>query len=310
MQKITIIVPVYNCEKTIEKCIDSILKQTYKNFELIVINDGSVDKTLEILQRYNDSRIKIINQLNKGTGFARNIGLKNATGEYICFIDGDDYIKPNFLYCSYNLIRKHNANIVAYPYKCRKHRKPEYVLTKEQGMQWLIALPEKIPMSVVGKVFKSNVIKDLSFDVNNKFEDIEFATKAFLKSEKIVFLKKKLYCYTKTPDSRSNFYSSDDRLKACLKGLNLVREKCPSLLNDYMTYTLLNGIAIVNMMIIHDNYNVKLLENIKKTVSNNIKCVKHSKYGIIKKLQIYVFDKMFPLYKIIYKIIKKNRRLM
>ena len=305
MQKITIIVPVYNCEKTIEKCIDSILKQTYKNFELIVINDGSVDKTLEILQRYNDSRIKIINQLNKGTGFARNIGLKNATGEYICFIDGDDYIKPNFLYCSYELIRKHNANIVAYPYKCRKHRKSEYVLNKEQGMQWLIALPEKIPMSVVGKLFQATAIANLSFCTANKFEDIEFATRAFLNSEKIVFLNDELYCVTDMLNSRSKFYDGDDRIKACLSSIELIKTNCPNLLDDYITYTLLNGIAIINMMIINNNYNSKLLEKIKKTVAQNIKHVKYSHYNITKKTQIYIFHKSFALYKTIYRLFKK-----
>lgn len=310
MEKITIIIPIYNCEKTINRCIDSILQQTYKNFELILVNDGSTDGTSRILCSYKDNRIKLINQENKGTGSARNTGIKYATGDFICFVDGDDYVEPNFLCEGYELIKKYNAQIVACTYKRKKSLRKICILDKIYGMKYLISLPEKIPMSVVGKVFKSNVIKDLSFDVNNKFEDIEFATIAFLRSEKMVFLKKKLYCVTKTLDSRSKFYNSDDKLKACLKGLNLVREKCPSLLNDYMTYTLLNGIAIVNMMIIHDNYNVKLLENIKETVSNNIKCVKHSKYGIIKKLQIYVFDKMFPLYKIIYKIIKKNRRLM
>ena len=305
MEKITIIIPIYNCEKTINRCIDSILRQTYKNFELILVNDGSTDGTSRILCSYKDNRIKLINQENNGTGSARNTGLKYATGDYICFIDGDDYVVPSFLNETYELIKKYNAQIIACTYKKKKNLKKICILDKIYGMKYLISLPEKIPMSVTGKVFKSSVIKDFSFDNNNKFEDIEFATNAFLNSEKIVFLKKKLYCVTKTLDGRSNFYNRDDRLKACLKGLNLVEKNLPNLLNDYMAYALLNGIAIANMMIINNNYNSSLLEEIKETVAQNVSYVKNSQYNIMKKTQIYIFHKSFVLYRIIYRLFKR-----
>ena len=88
---ISIIVPVYNCEEYIEKCIDSILHQTYQNFELIVINDGSKDNTLEKLKKYiNKNKITIISIENNGVSNARNLGIKNSKGDYICFIDSDE----------------------------------------------------------------------------------------------------------------------------------------------------------------------------------------------------------------------------
>lgn len=96
--KISIIVPVYNCEKYIRQCIESIIEQTFRDFELIIINDGSTDNTVHILKEYKRyNYIKIINQNNKGVSHARNNGIVNALGEYICFIDGDDYIDKNFL---------------------------------------------------------------------------------------------------------------------------------------------------------------------------------------------------------------------
>ncbi|WP_128330236.1 glycosyltransferase family 2 protein [Apibacter sp. HY039] len=96
---ISIVVPVYNAEKFLKKCLDSIINQTYKNFELILINDGSTDSSLNICKEYaeNDSRICIINQTNKGVSITRNTGINSAKGEYICFIDSDDWVNPDYL---------------------------------------------------------------------------------------------------------------------------------------------------------------------------------------------------------------------
>ena len=110
MELISIILPVYNGEQLIERCIESILKQTYKNFELIIVNDGSTDKTLEKIQKYKDERIRIINQSQQGTGQARNAGLKEVLGNYVCFIDSDDTVDENFLKTMYELIKQNKKN--------------------------------------------------------------------------------------------------------------------------------------------------------------------------------------------------------
>lgn len=95
---ISIIIPAYNCEKYIEKCIDSILQQTYQNFELIIINDGSKDNTLKKISKYNyEARITIINIENKGVSNARNLGIENSKGDYICFIDSDDWVEKEYI---------------------------------------------------------------------------------------------------------------------------------------------------------------------------------------------------------------------
>ena len=105
--KISIIIPVYNCEEYIKKCIDSIIEQTYKDFEVIIINDGSTDNTNYILNEYkNYSNIIIINQNNHGVSYSRNVGLEKAKGNYICFIDGDDYIDKDYL----STLASHNNN--------------------------------------------------------------------------------------------------------------------------------------------------------------------------------------------------------
>ena len=91
---VTIVVPVYNVEKYIERCLNSRIGQTYNNLEILVVNDGTEDKSMEICKRIQlkDSRIKIINQKNAGLSAARNTGIRNASGKYICFIDSDDFV--------------------------------------------------------------------------------------------------------------------------------------------------------------------------------------------------------------------------
>lgn len=112
-EMITIIIPIYNLEKYIEKCIESVLDQTYTNIEIILIDDGSSDKSLEICNRYSkrDKRIKILHQENKGVSSARNLGIKKARGKYIIFIDGDDYIERTMLETLYCNLINNNADI-------------------------------------------------------------------------------------------------------------------------------------------------------------------------------------------------------
>ena len=95
MKRVSIIVPIYNREKDLMKCYKSLINQTYKNLEIILINDGSTDNSLEICQSFEDERIKIIDEENKGVSFARNQGIEAATGKYIIFIDADDYVALN-----------------------------------------------------------------------------------------------------------------------------------------------------------------------------------------------------------------------
>lgn len=104
---ISIIVPVYNCEKYIKRLIDSVLKQNYKNFELILLNDGSTDNTASILSELKNDRIKVINKQNTGVSDTRNIGMDLAKGDFICFLDADDYIEEDYLKEVINIIKKY-----------------------------------------------------------------------------------------------------------------------------------------------------------------------------------------------------------
>lgn len=127
---ITVVVPVFNMERYVKECIDSILMQTYQDFELIVVNDGSTDKSMEIVTSYNDSRIVTINQENRGVSSARNAGLDAAKGRYLCFVDADDLIEQNFLQNMVELSDNTDSDIVFGGYKFLYDNGS--IITKEQ----------------------------------------------------------------------------------------------------------------------------------------------------------------------------------
>ena len=113
MVKVSIIVPVYNVEKYLSKCLESLINQTLKDIEIICVNDGSTDNSLSILKEYanKDSRIKIIDKQNEGVSVARNTGIEVATGEYLIFVDSDDYLVENACEKALNTIEHNNSDI-------------------------------------------------------------------------------------------------------------------------------------------------------------------------------------------------------
>ncbi|WKW45837.1 glycosyltransferase family A protein [Myroides sp. JBRI-B21084] len=112
MTKFSIIIPLYNKEQFIENTLKSVLQQTYQNFEIIIVNDGSTDRSIELLQKYTDKRIQIIHQQNQGVSVARNNGIKLAKAQFICFLDADDYWYPHFLETFNTLIEKYKNQYV------------------------------------------------------------------------------------------------------------------------------------------------------------------------------------------------------
>ena len=118
MCKVSVIVPVYNVEKYLERCIESLINQTFDDIEIIALNNGSTDKSLDILNYYahKDKRIRVINNKNIGVSKSRNIGIEEAKGEYIVFVDSDDWIDSNMIYILYDTISDNNCDLVMCTY--------------------------------------------------------------------------------------------------------------------------------------------------------------------------------------------------
>lgn len=118
---VSIVLPIYNVEKYLDRCIESVINQTYRNLEILLVDDGSPDDCPQKCEEWakKDGRIKVIHKANAGLGYARNTGIENASGEYICFFDSDDYIDPSTIEKAYNTAQKNNSDMVfVRPLRC------------------------------------------------------------------------------------------------------------------------------------------------------------------------------------------------
>ncbi len=207
MTKISVILPVFNEEKYIKKAIGSVLSQSVGDFELIVVNDGSTDSTPEIINSFDDERIKIINQENQGPGAARNTALKIACGDYVMFLDGDDYYLEDTLKTAYGEITSKDCDISIF--QIIKYDGESY---SENSWFNLDNFPDDfekrvfnphecgdflfdISVSAAQKIFRREFLDDISaeFPEGIYFEDMPFFFYTFLKAERVSIIKRHLY---------------------------------------------------------------------------------------------------------------------
>ena len=205
MGKVSIIVPIYNVEKYLSKCIESILSQTYKNIEIILVDDGSPDNSPQICDEYakKDDRIIVIHKANGGVSSARNAGIDIATGKYIGFVDPDDYIENNMYELMMNKIEEYQANIVIcgydyinenYTVERHYHIQQDEILTQKQFMSMQFDMPPTIRHGVVNKLFIAKTLKKIRFPEGiNSSEDVYVLAEYTKFIKKAVFIHKPLY---------------------------------------------------------------------------------------------------------------------
>ena len=210
--KISVIVPVYNTEKFLPTCLESIINQTYQNLEIIIINDGSTDSSLTLCEQYQkqDKRIKIINKKNEGQAIARNTGIKEATGNYIHFIDSDDFISLNYYENMLKAGAKTNADILLGEVYNEKHPNTSI---KYQDIYLLKNLDDKIYKTLFFihgwcwryLIKREFVLKNnLSFTKGHIIEDIPFTLSAAIAANKIITVPGAEYFYRFNTSSSMN----------------------------------------------------------------------------------------------------------
>lgn len=204
---VSVIIPVYNVEKYLEKCLDSVLSQTFKNLEIILVDDGSTDGSSKIIDTYSlkDSRIKVIHKENGGVSSARNKGLEVATGEYVCFIDSDDIIEENFIEELFNELISSNSDISMCPirwidetvYKVSELENEKVFETKDLLKHFFVeGVLKELLYAPWNKLFNRSILKDSYFNTNYALgEDILFVFEVLLKSNKLCFTNKTSYGY-------------------------------------------------------------------------------------------------------------------
>lgn len=198
MKKVSIIVPIYNEEENLRKCIESLINQTYKELEIILINDGSTDKSKEIIESFKDKRIIAIDKKNTGISDTRNKGIDKSTGDYIMFVDSDDYLELNCIERLIETAEKENSEIVMFNYYLETPSKRiEIKLPKieARNLKEDKDLLTKIHLGPCTKIFKAELIKDNLFPLNLKYEDVPFVVEAVIKAGKISFVPNYLYHY-------------------------------------------------------------------------------------------------------------------
>ena len=207
MEKVSILVPIYNAEKYIQRCLDSIISQTYDNLEIVLIEDGSKDNSLKIIEGYGekDKRIKIVPIENNGVADARNKAVENATGEFLTFVDSDDYIEKDYIETLYKNLKKYNADIAV----CNCTNVMEETGEKIHKSFGISKVKEYNNIEAVenlfyynflrhspwGKLYKKEVWNNIRFPLGKNYEDLAILYKLFLNTKKVIYIPEEKYNY-------------------------------------------------------------------------------------------------------------------
>ena len=241
MPLISVIIPVYNVEQHLRKCLDSVVAQTFRDIEIICIDDGSTDSSPQILREFaaKDERIKIISQTNKGLSVARNVGLEQATAAHISYVDSDDFIHEKFLETLFSVAQKFDADIVGCDflkiYSDEELPPYEAVEPKEYSPALDVLLNRKnfIHFNVWNKLYKREVIRDIKFVDGIYFEDWVYNSCVFAEARSFVWVNEKLYGYRISENSimRSKFNRKklDDYVEGIRQVRKFYKEKHPDL---------------------------------------------------------------------------------
>ncbi len=239
---VSVIIPVYNAEKYLSQTIDSVLSQTYTDWELILVDDGSTDSSGNICDEAcaKDSRIKVYHISNGGLSCARNLGLDNAAGDFIFFLDADDLLPSRAIETL--LLFSKECDIVSAPLKHFKDSKrpsdkcvasslSNYTLSSIEALENIL-YQKNIDNSACGKLYSSNIWKGVRFRAGTGYEDLDIISSLFLKANRVVILETPLYYYRQHKESYIHTFSLNraDVLEVTKRLTDYVSAECPELL--------------------------------------------------------------------------------
>jgi len=287
---ISIIIPVYNVELYLEKCLNSVINQSYKNIEIILINDGSTDNSGKICDEFKekDNRIKVLHKENEGQAIARNKGIDLSNGEYIMFIDSDDFIELNMVEILYNNLINSKSDIVCCARIIEKNQKSRLVNNKgtffmdsKQGIERLI-FQEQVDSSPCDKIYKKELFKTLRFPEGVVYEDLGLIYKLFDKADKIMHIEDALYHYnihensTMTTNIKKFNKKSLDELKIKEEMKEFISNKYPELKNKIEALYYMTLIDIL-IKCYESNYDEKIYKKLNDEVLKNSKIISKNK---------------------------------
>lgn len=314
--KVSIIVPVYNVEKYIEKCLESLVNQTLKEIEIIVVNDGSPDESQKIIDKYvkkYPKKVKSFIKENGGQGSARNYGFKKSSGEYIGYVDSDDYVELDMYEKLYNAGIKNNSDIVICGCYC------VYEDTDSKGTSFDRKIENDNKKNayfgktaVWNKIFKRELIEENSLEFRSKvwYEDFDFSLNILSCSKKVTYLNEPLYDYLIRQGSTMNNSNIEKNLEI-FDAFDMVKD------NNNIDETILEYLAIEHILLaastrvinadVPFEKKAKVIKKIRKYMKENFPNFKNNKYKYVmsrgQKIiyyllvtnQIWLFDKLYKL---------------
>ena len=283
--KVSVIVPVYNTEKYLKNCIDSLLKQNFEDYEIIVINDLSPGNAEEIIKSYNDKKIVYIkNKTNKGIGYNRNLRIKKAKGEYVCFIDSDDYVREDFISKMYNYSKENNLDLCVCDYvnvdeegnKLKEFNLSDFCITNYEENNKILC---EINLAPWNKLYKKDMLvkNKIEFSETLKYEDLSFVALSIKNSKKIGKINEQLNYYTIHNNSETT--TRDKRVFDIFKQLDIVRNEYKSgKYLDELTVSVLLNYTIQQRYQIDKDTQSKFIDDAFKYLNDNNIDYKHSEY--------------------------------
>ena len=295
--KISVIIPVYNSEKYLKRLIDSILEQTYSDYEIVIINDGSTDNSLDIIKKYNNIKIKCKTISNSGPGIARKIGLENSIGNLIFFVDSDDYLPNKNVLSDINMLfEKTKFDILFFDFirMCNNKEQITNIFLNTQIKERLYSedflFYNRVEGALWGKVFNRNIIKNNYFCNFNNYEDYYTTYKTLNECKKIYYTKKVLYYANRDNDNSTSKYYDFKKIEDTIKLLIEI--------NDFSKYK-----DVISTMICQYYCFAKKKINSMNLSKNEI-CYINNKINILKKyIKFKSLFKVRKSYKILIKYV-------
>lgn len=300
---VSIIIPVYNVGDFLEEAIESLLNQKSDvKYEIIIVNDASTDNTSSILKKYNDSKIKVLNNSNNlGPGASRNKGIEKAKGKYLMFVDGDDYVSPNFVDVMYNQIIKNKADICICNIVRLENEKETIWHLGDKGIYKKGDYNKILLMKFhsCNKIFKRELLENNLYPANMFFEDVVAVSKSILDAKRIVKIDDALYYYRRRKTSITNELSPSNF--DIIKALEMIENKfLESNYREEIEYLYVNDILndlIIKIFWSKDDRAIEKVDELLNKVNNKYpnwhknKILKNQR--LLKRLYFYFLRKKY-----------------
>lgn len=317
---VSVIVPIYNIEKYIDRCVESIVAQTYQNLEIILVDDGSTDNSGLICDEWEkkDKRIEVIHKINGGLSDARNTGIEKSRGELVSFIDGDDEIDKEMYEKLVKVLYRNNADISMcrmkkiepnreYPTREFLNDSDEIIFDGKEAMRFLLL--DNIDCSVCLKVYRRKLFNELRFPFGKTNEDFAVLYKLFYRSKRIVYIQDILYFYyyRKQSITSSSFSIKQfDKLDNCLDMIAYISDNAPDIIDEARYYLLMQSMYLLKKLCLEnmENQYDKRYKQLREILQSNSNELLNSKYLTVKEKAMYLCLAWFPM---LYKIIHRGR---